>query len=152
MIAITGMLGCSRWYYVRDAALLEASLAGFGFASLLLVAAFELDVGPATFLEDKMIVTAWLIRKLQLDSNLPFRLSPTCPAFLHFLRNSPEIYGLYDEDRILQHQVQMKKVRMWNYHPLWGTMHMVGAVLYGECRHYTTLRCASALCGVAMPL
>ena len=43
-LSVAGMLGTSRWYYVGDAAYIEMILSGTGFASLLMVAAFELDV------------------------------------------------------------------------------------------------------------
>ncbi len=53
---VSGFLGTHRWYQVGDATGLEASLALAGFASLLLVALFELDVVPERFLEVRLIL------------------------------------------------------------------------------------------------
>eukprot|EP01035_Chromulina_nebulosa_P019576 gene19576-25477_t len=64
MTAVSGALGTSRWYFVGDAEPLEAFLAFFGFLSLFLVAAFEMDVAQERFLEDKLLVTGWLIKRL----------------------------------------------------------------------------------------
>lgn len=46
MISISGVLGTVRWAAVGDATELQALLSAVGFACLLLVAAFELDVVP----------------------------------------------------------------------------------------------------------
>jgi hypothetical protein len=128
MIAVAGFLGTSRWYYVQDANVLEASLSFIGFASLLLVTAFELDVVPERFLEDKLIVTAWLIEKMRLKHKLPFSLSPDNEEFKRFIRNSPGIYHLYDEDKYILHRG--KRIKVFNYHSFWSSLHMVGACSY----------------------
>ena len=96
MIAVAGMLGSSRWYNVGDASLLEASLSFAGFACLILVAGFEVDVVPERFLEDKLLVTGWLIEKLKLDQHLPFSLNPDDEDFRCFIREAKEIYYLYE--------------------------------------------------------
>jgi len=72
---ISGFLGAIRWHMMGDAKELEAGFACLGFASLLLVAGFELDVLPQSFLEAKLMVTGWLLEKLGADKDLPFRLS-----------------------------------------------------------------------------
>lgn len=113
---------------MKDASFLEASLAFLGFAALLLVAAFELDVVPERFLEDKLLVTGWLIEKLKLDKLLPFELSPHSENFKNFIRNSPEIYHLYEEDLYLRQRA--KSYQPWRYQALWPTVHMLGAVAY----------------------
>lgn len=46
MISISGFLGTFRWYHVGDGKFLEVVLSLIGFASLLLVASFELSVVP----------------------------------------------------------------------------------------------------------
>jgi hypothetical protein len=130
MIAIAGILGSTRWYHVGDATLLEFILAFLGFASLILVAAFELDVEPARFLEDKQMVTGWLIEKLGIDHHLPFRLGPHSKEFREFLRNSPEIYHLYEEDRYLKLRESQKKIDIWSYELQWQSAHIMGAVSY----------------------
>lgn len=66
MASVAGFLGSSRWYFMGDATFLQAALSLVGFASLLLVAAFELDVVPERFLEYKLDVTAYLIGQLEM--------------------------------------------------------------------------------------
>eukprot|EP00981_Chlorochromonas_danica_P015079 scaffold10372_cov243-Ochromonas_danica.AAC.4 len=128
VISVAGMLGCQRWNHVGDATFLEASLSFVGFAALMLVAAFELDVVPERFLEDKLIVTGWLIEKLNLDKALPFKLSPWEPAFREFIRESSGIYHLYEEDFYLQQRSAQYQV--WNYQAVWPMLHMLGAMTY----------------------
>eukprot|EP01031_Cornospumella_fuschlensis_P033745 gene33745-40831_t len=98
MISVAGMLGSTRWYYVRDASFLEASLSFLGFAALILLVGFELDVVPERFLEDKLLVTGWLLEKAKLDADLPFSLNIKDEGFRDFIRSSKEIYHLYEED------------------------------------------------------
>lgn len=129
MISIAGMLGSSRWYFVRDATWFQFILSSIGFGSLMLVAGFELDVAPERFLEDKQMITAWLIEKLKMDKMLPFKLSPHNKEFRHFIRNSPEIYHLYEEDRYL-HARKAEKIEMWTYELVWQSLHVIGAVTY----------------------
>lgn len=131
MISVAGFLGTSRWYFVGDASYLEAVLSFIGFASLLLVTGFELDVVPERFLEDKLIVTGWLIEKLKLKKRLPFSLSPDDEGFRDFIRQSKEIYYLYDEDKHIQHRG--KRSTIFRYQPFWPTLHMIGACSYIGC-------------------
>lgn len=128
MIAVAGFLGTSRWFYVGDASFVEAILSFLGFSSLLLVTAFELDVVPERFLEDKLIVTGWLIEKLRLPKRLPFKLHPHDERFKDFIRSSHEIYYLYEED--IHITSRSKDYNAWNYATLWPTFHMVGACSY----------------------
>jgi hypothetical protein len=129
MIAIAGMLGTTRWYFVGDASMVEFLLAFFGFGSLMLVAGFELDVAPERFLEDKQMITGWLIQKLKMDHLLHFRLGPHNKEFREFIRNSPEIYHLYEEDRYLNAR-KAQNLDMWNNEVLWQSAHIIGAVSY----------------------
>lgn len=129
MISIAGMLGSTRWYFVGDASQVQFLLSIFGFGSLMLVAGFELDVAPERFLEDKQMITGWLIQKLKLDKQLPFRLGPHNKEFREFIRNSPEIYHLYEEDRYLYAR-QAQKIEIWSSEVIWQSMHIIGAVSY----------------------
>ena len=129
MISIAGMLGSSRWYFVRDATWFQFILSSIGFGALMLVAGFELDVAPERFLEDKQMVTAWLIEKLKMDKMLPFKLSPQNKEFRHFIRTSPEIYHLFEEDRYL-HARKAQNIEMWTYELVWQSLHVIGAVSY----------------------
>jgi hypothetical protein len=94
----------------------------------LLVAAFELDVVPERFLEDKLLVTAWLIEKLHLKDSLPFPLDIYDERFRDFIRSSKEIYYLYDEDIYLLNRP--RKHQPWIYHSFWSLLHMVGACTF----------------------
>jgi hypothetical protein len=84
------------------------------------------------FLEEKLIVTASLIRALGGDKVLPFPLKPSSREFRYFLRQSPAIYPLYLED----HEYHKLKVvpsldsSDGPYTPLWGGLHIIGAVCY----------------------
>jgi hypothetical protein len=129
MISIAGMLGTARWYFVRDATQFQFILAFIGFGALTLVAGFELDVAPERFLEDKQMITGWLIQKLKMDKLLPFQLGPFSKEFRHFIRNSPEIYHLYEEDRYL-HSRKAENVEIWTSEIVWQSMHVIGAVSY----------------------
>eukprot|EP01040_Poterioochromonas_malhamensis_P005624 gene5624-6044_t len=131
MIAIAGFLGTTRWYSVKDASPLEASLSYFGFASLLLVTGFELDVVPERFLDDKLIVTGWLIEKLKLPQRLPFKLHPDNEGFRDFIRNSKEIYHLYEEDKYILNRA--KRYTLFHYNSFWSSLHMLGACCYIIC-------------------
>lgn len=126
MIAVAGFLGTSRWYAVGDAELSEAILSFIGFGSLLLVAAFELDVEPERYLDQKLLVTGWLIKKLGLRHHLKFTLRPHDNRFLEFLRESKGLYHLYPEDRYIKHL--NPKFHEWRYHPIWNSLHMLGAI------------------------
>lgn len=128
IISISGLFGTARWYYVNDASLFEAILSLVGFASLLLVTTFELDVVPERFLEDKLLVTGWLIEKLNMQKELNFDINTYNDDFLNFLRQSNEIYYLYDEDIYLKKRT--KKFNIWKYHTIWPTLHMVGCCAY----------------------
>ena len=109
MISVAGLLGSIRWYAVRDATLLQAAISIVGFASLFLVALFEMDVVPERFLEDKLMITGWLLQKLGAHKKLPFKIHYSSPQFRQFIRNSKNIYHLYDEDHILKVEVKMLK-------------------------------------------
>ena len=135
MIAVAGFLGTSRWYAVGDAKELDAMLAFLGFASLLLVAGFEMDVVPERFLEEKLRVTGWLLQMLKADKILPFQLSPSNEDFIKFIRESPELYPMFHEDMyILQ-----KPRQEWKYHMIWNSFHVIGAI------GYTVLVCTSII-------
>jgi hypothetical protein len=127
VLSVAGFLGSVRWYYVGDANGLEATLSFMGFLSLLLVTTFELDVVPERFLEDKLIVTGWLIEKLKLP-RLPFSLSPHDEMFKDFIRNSKGIYHLYEEDLHILNRSE--DFNAFQYSALWPALHMLGACCY----------------------
>lgn len=129
MISIAGMLGTTRWYFVRDATQFQFILAFFGFLALTFVAGFELDVAPERFLEDKQMITGWFIEKLGMEKQLPFRLGPHNKEFRHFIRSSPEIYHLYEEDRYLN-SIRAQNIEIWTSELIWQSMHVIGAMSY----------------------
>ena len=134
MISVAGFLGTSRWYALGGVTTLTAGLCFAGFASLLLVAAFELDVVPERYLEDKLTVTGWMIEKIEDAYNIkaPFSTSNIFdPRFRDFIRASKSIYYLYDEDTYLLHRP--KKATPWIYQAFWPILHMIGACSYITC-------------------
>jgi hypothetical protein len=98
MGGVAGFLGTLRWQAVGDATPLEATLAQIGFICLIIVAMFEVDVSSLVFLEEKLVITAWLLEKLQIDKYLNFKLSQYSPELLDLIRCSPELHHLYEED------------------------------------------------------
>ena len=98
MGGVAGFLGTLRWQAVGDATPLEATLAQIGFFCLIIVAMFEVDVSSSVFLEVKLIITCWLLEKLQIEQYLPFQLSPYSHELLELLRSSPSLHRLYEED------------------------------------------------------
>lgn len=135
MIAVAGFLGTSRWYALGGVSIQTATLCFAGFASLLLVAAFELDVVPERYLEDKLTVTGWLIEKIEdhfPDIKAPFATHNIYdPRFRDFIRASKAIYYLYEEDMYLLHRA--KKSNPWIYQAFWPILHMIGACCFVIC-------------------
>jgi len=130
IVAITGALGSSRWYFVGDATGIQAIIAVFGYVCLFFVAAIELDVEPARFLDDKIMVTGWLIEKLKLEDELLFSINSVSEDFKDFLRSSPEIYYLYEEDRYLHARESLKYFEIFSYNQTWLSFHVLGAIGY----------------------
>jgi len=132
MISVAGLLGSIRWHAVGDASYLQAAISIVGFASLFLVALFEMDVVPERFLDDKLMITGWLLQKLGADKRLPFKIHYDNPEFKNFIRRSKNIYHLYDEDHYLAGRSE--DVKIWKrYDNFWGFLHMLGAVGYTFC-------------------
>jgi hypothetical protein len=96
-IAVSGFLGVFRWHMV-GAHVVVTNLGLVGFACLLLVALFDFDVLPQRFLEGKLRSTKWLMDKLLKKKGLsrPFPFHKA--NILKFVRTSPLIYHLFDED------------------------------------------------------
>lgn len=170
-ISISGFLGCYRWYKTGDASENELYIAWAGFLCLLLVSGFELDVLPRTFLSYKLRITKWLIDKLHKDeeSTHPyFRLTPYTRPFpmtkdnlLRFVRRSPLIYHLFEEDHeiYLKYQVEQawkaakgekldddedhdafqKHYFTFTSDVIYGTLHMVGAIGFVICVTWSIL-------------
>ena len=132
MISVAGLLGSIRWHAVGDATYHQAAISILGFASLFLVALFEMDVVPERFLDDKLMITGWLLQKLGADKKLPFKVHYNNPEFINFIRKSKNIYHLYDEDHYLVGRSE--DVKIWKrYDNFWGFLHMLGAVGYTFC-------------------
>jgi hypothetical protein len=137
MVAVSGFLGTYRWYKVGDATGTQALLACIGFTSLILVASCELDVVPERFLEDKLMITSWLLHRLGDDKKLPFTLEIHNKEFLEFIRSSEGIYHLYEEDIYIQGKQRnggksdkhsIYNLRDRNYNIFWVSLHMMGAL------------------------
>ena len=126
MSGIAGFLGTTRWYSLGVASFLETSLAQAGFLAMVVVAIFELDVSPVVFLEEKLLVTSWLLEKLNLDKSLGFSTSPYSKEFLSFIRSSP-LSHLYEED--IGSLACIPPPRL-NYSTLWTSLHVIGATAY----------------------
>lgn len=128
-MSFSGMFGAFRWYRVGDAKLLETLLAFVGFLSLLLLSSFESDVSSDRFLEDKLLVTRWLLQRLGAHKILPFSLGVNSRPFREFLRQSPGIYMLYEEDhKYVGESPSLEPV--WPYETWWCSLHILGAVSY----------------------
>lgn len=59
---------------------------------------FEVDVSSIVFLEEKLIITCWLIEKLKIEKLLNFKLSQYSPELLDLIRSYPDLHRLYEED------------------------------------------------------
>ena len=74
-------------------------------------------------MEEKLIITAWFLEQFELEKELNIDLSPYNPEFLEFIRSSPAIYHLYEEDdgklKIIPH--------VFNIH---FSLHAIGASAY----------------------
>lgn len=118
----------ARWHRVGDASETETLLALWGFGLLLLVAAFELDVAPERFLEDKLMVTAWLLKRAGHRDKLPFRLHARSSELLQFVRGSDDLRHLYEEHDYLMSTTG--KVNRYQYDQIWSCLHIFGATAY----------------------
>lgn len=126
MGAVAGFLGCVRWHSVGDATYFEASLGQAGFFFLIVVAMFEVDVSPQLFLEEKLIITAWLIEGMKLSEKLNFPVSQYSPEFLKMLVESDEVKHLYEEyDGKMEIRRNFLSFVNFNF-----SLHMLGASLY----------------------
>lgn len=133
MVAVAGFLGAHRWARVGNGSELETNLSLAGFSCLLLVALFELDVRPEMFLDDKLMMTGWLIQKLKLEHLLDFDSDDfRDEKFINFIRKSKEIYHLYDEDQEIRAVQLDESIHEFKYNKatVWSSMHMVGATAY----------------------
>lgn len=98
MGGVAGFLGTLRWQAVGDATSLEATLAQIGFFCLIIVAMFEVDVSSLVFLEEKLVITTWLLEMLKIQEYINFPLSQYSPELLELIRCSPDLHSLYEED------------------------------------------------------
>jgi len=133
MVSVAGFLGAHRWARIGNGSELETTLSLAGFSALILVALFELDVRPEMFLDDKLMTTGWLIQKLKLQHLLDFDVDDFHDEkFLNFVRNSKEIYHLYDEDQEIQAVQMDESIHEFKYNKatIWSSCHMIGAIAY----------------------
>jgi hypothetical protein len=87
-------------------------------------------VVPERFLDDKVLVTGWLLEKLGADKVLPFRLHRHNKEFVDFIKNSKEISHLYDEMTYIAERDTRGHKPFGRYDVLWNSLHMGG-----ECRY-----------------
>lgn len=83
-----------------------------------------------------MIVTGWLITRLGLHKQLKFSLHSPSNEYRDFLRKSPEIYHLYEEDRYLHARDELKAVKIFTYNNAWLSLHVVGKMICLICGIY----------------
>ena len=126
LCAVAGFLGSVRWYSIGDGSYTETVLCQVGFASMILVVIFEVPVTPQSFFHDKLLLTYWMAVKLQLQPYFDFKISPTSPKFLNFIRTSDDIRHLYEEDE----KHEMKPVSTFAAFTLGFNLHALGASLY----------------------
>lgn len=82
------------------------------------------------FMEDKLMVTAWLIHKLQLTPLLPFSLHPNSLDYRRFLRQS-KLYSYFEEEDFMYVRAGSHTIHhVFPYMPWWSALHTLGAVLY----------------------
>jgi hypothetical protein len=84
---------------------------------------FEVDVSSKLFLEEKLVITSWLLEKLGMDKHLNFEMSHYDPKLLAFIRESKGIHHLFEED---DGKVEVKPV----FFNLNFSMHALGATGY----------------------
>jgi len=61
---------------------------------------------------------------------LQFSINGVSEDFKDFLRNSPEIYYLYEEDRYLHARENLKYFEIFSYNQTWLSFHVLGAIGY----------------------
>lgn len=136
IISVAGMFGSFRWYMIGDADETQAVLAVIGFSFLLLICAFESDVSPDRFLEDKLMVTAWFLERIGAESLLDFPLEERSGAYRYWVRTSPHLRPLFEEfdrDEALGANLgrdAFQADKDFPYRPWWTVMHVVGALGY----------------------
>lgn len=84
---------------------------------------FEVDVSSIVFLEEKLIITCWLIEKLNIQNKLDFKLTQYSPELLELIRSYPDLHRLYEED---DGKLKINPVFLnFNF-----SMHVIGATGY----------------------
>jgi hypothetical protein len=124
-------------FMMGDADLTQAVLSVTGFSFLLLICAFESDVSPDRFLEDKLMVTAWFLERMGAESVLDFPLDVYHTHYRRFIRKS-KLRPLFEEfDRFENHGADkidgVGGTEDFPYKPWWAVVHMVGALAYLGC-------------------
>jgi hypothetical protein len=76
------------------------------------------------------MVTTWLIKKLQLESMLPFSLEPNSLPYRQFLRQSRLYCYFEEEDRVYMRAGNHTIENVFPYMPWWSALHTLGALVY----------------------
>ncbi len=98
------------------------------------MALFELNVLPQRFLEDKIRITGWMIHKLKMIHFIDFDVNDVyCPKFLNFLRVSPLISGLYEEDTYNTTGRSSSFTEFSMHGRIWNSIHMGAAIIFIAC-------------------
>ena len=75
------------------------------------------------------MVTRWFIEKLKMQSLLDFNLYDQ-EQVLIFLRQSKDLYPLYDEDLYCINRNSTKFKKFTTKNNIWESLHMIGAISY----------------------
>lgn len=137
VISISGMFGSFRWFMMGDADITQMLLAVTGFSFLLLICAFESDVSPDRFLEDKLMITSWFLEFIGADQILDFPLTIDNSEYRNFIYCSKRLRPLFEEfDGKLYSESsagcleQSSLTEEFPYKPWWAVLHMLGALSY----------------------
>jgi hypothetical protein len=76
------------------------------------------------------MITGWMLEKCQ--RTLPFTWSIRSPETIEFLRQSPLIYNLYEEDMHIN-QTRHASYVSWRYSQIWVALHGLGSFGYLVC-------------------
>jgi hypothetical protein len=135
IVSCVGMLGSHRWHKVGDATAFETYLAIAGFAALLLVSGFELDVASGRFLEDKLMITAEIAQRIEVARKslglptlvFPFELEATDEKFKKHVLDYKELNHLYPE-AFMEGIDSEKQKKVDAQAAFYGHFHIIGAV------------------------
>lgn len=96
---------------------------------MILVVTFEVPVTPQSFFQDKLLLTYWMMRKLKLQPYLDFKISPSSPQLVDFIRNSEDLNGVFEENS----DGEMTPVSTFATFTLDFNLHAIGASTFVTC-------------------